>query len=402
MLYDILSPLIFFISLGGIILIVGRVVIRMRRSELQTNIKSSVAAGPSPVSTMWQPGSRDVAQLLKPTQKSVHALRSRFGLLLHAVSQTRTGIRAWRVARAEQKARQQAEKEKAAAQTTAVSPVAPAVPSREATGIVVQPTPSQLSRLKFWQRSTTPESIVKAAPTLVSSQPQREVNRRRTSPNVSIPSGTVVTSQAMTSLPKPVAVAPTPKAQALVSKPAEAPITATAATDRHFARSLLRRVQGKQHPAPAMLQAAAEQLHEQHFQAAEDMLIPYIVKHPKDTAAYMLLGQAALGREAWEEAMEIFEQIIKWNRKQAGAYAGLGQAAYRAGRFTRAIEALQRAHDADPLNRLVLEQLLSIAKKMDNPALQHSIRTKLETLATPTGTAATKKHAPSERIGVEK
>ena len=126
------------------------------------------------------------------------------------------------------------------------------------------------------------------------------------------------------------------------------------------------------------LEQAQQALAANDCQLAEDVLVAHIVKHTKDTDAYMLLGQAAMQRQNWQEAMEIYEQVVRWNSNQQGVMAALGGAAYKAGRYTKALEMLQRAHELDPDNRVILEQLLGIAQKLDNPALCHSIEEKLE------------------------
>lgn len=125
---------------------------------------------------------------------------------------------------------------------------------------------------------------------------------------------------------------------------------------------------------------AQESIQKGEYQAAEDILVPHIIKHTKDTKAYMLLGRVALAKQEWNEAMEIFKQAIRINSDTPGSYAGLGFAALKAGRYTRALEALQRAHDADPENVKVLHNLLHIAQRMDNRVLQHSVLERLSKL----------------------
>ncbi len=125
------------------------------------------------------------------------------------------------------------------------------------------------------------------------------------------------------------------------------------------------------------LQRALQALQEKNYQHAEDILVDHIVHHTKDTKAYMLLGRVASARADWQEAMEIYEQVVRWHPEEPGAQAGLGIAAYNCGRYSKALQALQRAHEEDPTNLVVLNDLLGIAQKMDNPALQRSIQTKL-------------------------
>lgn len=139
----------------------------------------------------------------------------------------------------------------------------------------------------------------------------------------------------------------------------------------------------KKKPKLSPLQRAQAALHDKDWQHAEDILVDYIVHHTKDTKAYMLLGRIATAKANWPEAMEIYEQVVSLRPSEPGAQAGLGTAAYNCGRYAKALAALQRAHEADPTNMAVLKNLLDIAHKMDNPALQHSIDVKLQDLSNP-------------------
>jgi tetratricopeptide (TPR) repeat protein len=134
------------------------------------------------------------------------------------------------------------------------------------------------------------------------------------------------------------------------------------------------------------LQRAQVALDSREYQHAEDILVDYIVQHTKDTKAYMLLGNIAMARSEWAECVEIFEQVMRLRPEEPGAQAGLGIAAYNLGRYAKALPALQRAHEEDPTNLTVLNDLLAIAKRMDNAALQHSIQVKLEGLETSAAT----------------
>jgi len=136
----------------------------------------------------------------------------------------------------------------------------------------------------------------------------------------------------------------------------------------------------KKKPKISVLEQAQQALSDAQYEQAEQILVPYIFSHTKDTAAYMLLGRVAVARMQWEEAVEIFEQVVKRDSKEPQAWALLGEAAYKSGHFTRALQALQRAHEADPTDIQVLENLLAIARKMDNRGLQASIREKLSAL----------------------
>lgn len=379
MLYDILSPLIFFASLGGILLIVGRVVIRIRREQLSTNIQSVAAHTPSAHTSLWQPASKEVTQLLQPTQKSVHAMRSRFAQVSQMVRQTKDTLGTWRTRRREAKAAARAALPTAPPPAAAIPPdvlqsQAPTITAPPRRGLRGRFASLKLRRRRTQLPPAAPREEILLSVAADSTPPLAPAATPVSPPEVATPPLAAVEPQPASPVtPPPKAEVPTP---APVSE--KTSVVASAATSQSLASSLLRRVQGKGRHQPEVLRTAEAELENHDFQAAEDRLVPYIVKHPKDTTAYMLLGQAAMGREAWEEAMEIFEQVVTWNRKQAGAYANLGLAAYRAGRFTKALQALQRSLDSDPYNQEVLAALLSIAEKMDNPALQHSIREKIE------------------------
>lgn len=148
------------------------------------------------------------------------------------------------------------------------------------------------------------------------------------------------------------------------------------------------RVVKRQAPAPKVAPAGIASALDQanvaiaaaQYQRAEEILVSYIVDHTRDVRAYMLLGQAAAGRKNWLEAMEIFEQVTRLNAQEPGVWSALGEAALASGKFTKALEALQRAHDADRGNVTVLRQLLAIAQRMDNRVLRESVQEELTVL----------------------
>ena len=76
MLYDILSPLVFLGSLGGIILVVSRIGLRVRREQIEYVIKRETSTTVNP------------DQILRPNQKSVQAFKSRIGLMKQTATQT--------------------------------------------------------------------------------------------------------------------------------------------------------------------------------------------------------------------------------------------------------------------------------------------------------------------------
>jgi len=126
-------------------------------------------------------------------------------------------------------------------------------------------------------------------------------------------------------------------------------------------------------PKPSIFEQVNDAITSGQLEQAEEMLIPYIVKHTKDKEAYMLLGRVAIAKGAWEEAMEVFQQVVRLDPNLTDAQAGLGYAALQQGKFSIALQALQRAHKADPENVQIVEQLLNIARRLDNKILQKSM-----------------------------
>ncbi len=134
----------------------------------------------------------------------------------------------------------------------------------------------------------------------------------------------------------------------------------------------------KEEKQETSIEKAKKALKKARYFDVEDTLIPFIVKHPRDARAYMILGRAAMGREAWDEAVEAFEQVVRINPETKNCYAELGYAVYKAGKITKAIEFLQKAHSADPQNIKIIRQLLEIAQRMDNVPMQKTLKEELE------------------------
>ena len=137
------------------------------------------------------------------------------------------------------------------------------------------------------------------------------------------------------------------------------------------------RLRKSEEPKPTIIQSAQDAVAEGQFDKAEEILIPHLMKHPKDTKAYMVLGTIAIENQNWDEAIQIFEQIIKINPEEPDAQAGLGYSAMQNGRYSISLRALQRAHESDPQNIKILEQLLNIAKRLDNKIVQKSVLSQL-------------------------
>lgn len=137
----------------------------------------------------------------------------------------------------------------------------------------------------------------------------------------------------------------------------------------------------QKHQKHSPIQEARSALEHSNLDEAEDVLVPYIIRHAHDSAAYLLLGGVAERRGDWQEAVEIYQQVLKINRSQHGVRAALGHAAFKAGKLTLALQSLQKAHDEDPTNILILEELLKIAQRMDNRVLKQSFEQKIASLS---------------------
>jgi TolA-binding protein len=341
MLYDIVPPLVFFGALGGIVVILSRIVKRMRRAELSVSIDAAAREDVSTAAVTLQPpqsrirlmGSRSrlLAANLKKTKSELAVGSKTVGRHLRPTKWFRGifAIFAWpvRAVRARRQGRIVLEQG----------------PVTEETGAAVSPSPQE-----------PPAPATPVVPTMVR-LPQASAHSKIRLRKVE----TKATAQ-----------------EVQEKKQQEA--------EEHFgAQKVFHPSFFKKTPKVSELEQARVALESANYEQAEEILVPYIFKHTKDTAAYMLLGQVAMSREAWAEAMEIFEQVIKQDPQHPGGYAQFGIAAYRAGKITKALQALQRARDVEPGNQEVLQQLLIIAQRMDNRALQHSIEEEMETLETP-------------------
>ncbi|OGY31538.1 MAG: hypothetical protein A3C02_02350 [Candidatus Andersenbacteria bacterium RIFCSPHIGHO2_02_FULL_45_11] len=312
MLYDVLPPLALFISFGGIIVLVSRVVLRLRNTQLTQQIHAEVAAGaPVHEESLLGPGTKGV-QLVK--NRLVHAAHS----VKNSAVQIRDAARTIEMPRAGLK-----EKIAAFAQKGKESAVAFG-------GNIGKRIPDARNRIAKLRQDIA-KSSSEQAPIGVVTPAIRLV--RHTSPDTE-----------------------KPEKVSLMSKIARRDIPETP------------------------LEKAANEIANKHFDTAEDILVPYIMKHASDPKAYVLLGNAAIGRQSWEEAMEIFQQVIKLDNSICEAYAQLGHAALNAGRFTQAIEALQHVRNVDAKNIQAREELLFIAQRMDNKVVEKGVAEELEEL----------------------
>lgn len=119
--------------------------------------------------------------------------------------------------------------------------------------------------------------------------------------------------------------------------------------------------------------AASTALNEHNYDEVIAVLLPYLVSHPHDLEAYMILGRAALDKEAWHEALAVFSEIAQRNPQQPWVWALYGYAALQLGQISLALPALQRARAESPDNQVILECLRTIAQRIDSSALRDSV-----------------------------
>lgn len=374
MLYNVLPPLIFFLSFAGIIVVVSRVVMRSRRETFSHSMRVQATSN----SAVMPEG------LLNPGVSNV-LLKSRLGLLLSSLKNTGAATKSYFVNRAERKALRWAEKQAAKEAKLAEAPVMieekeelptrgislPGASWREKAFAKIKDSTKGLN--EALQKVTLPAAVlsrgsardlggteIKTASVPLQQLP--EATPTKPSPQIRIIR--VDTQHADSSK--------TSHGQASAKSEDEVKLTEAKPEGRFIAR--LRKAQP---PQATILEQVSDAIGAGQLEQAEEMLIPYIVKHTKDCQAYMLLGKVAIAKGAWNEAMEVFQQVIHLDPEVIDAQASLGYAALQQGKFTIALQALQRAHSADPENVQILEQLLNIACRLDNKVLQKSVLAQL-------------------------
>jgi tetratricopeptide (TPR) repeat protein len=335
MLYDVLPPLVFFGSLGGIILIVFRVVLRIRKEQFASNVQAAMhRTGPNHTVK-----SEDLAKIIGPNNKSVQVIRNRVALIIHNARSSATQLTELVQWRARQKeiplqGGQFDRRQKILAAGQSFVTRAQHLSRRG--HLVLAHRARALKDKVAWRRRDAAEPGGMTAQT-IKKRPQLSI--METAPDTRLD-------------------------RVAENEPGLA------------GREKATKMFGRKRHRPALTQAR-EALNAADYAKAESVLVPYLAKHPKETTAYMLLGEAAMVRRDWDEAMEIFEQVIRLNPRVRGSFAALGRAAFEAGKFTRAIEALQRAHDAAPRDVGIINRLIKIASRMDNVPMQKSLRQEL-------------------------
>ncbi len=378
MLYDILPPIVFFASLGGVVFITSRVVARLRRQRTVAPANMARSA-------------RNLAALVGPSQKSVHVIGSRLALainllnkLLLKAKQVALSARGWpsglvrltkrlrpRGFSVPVPARLRRRREKTTPVTESVTKPKKEEgksPSIARASAAVFPLPGHWRSIRRGvsagsQKIKGAVSSIAAQAPLRKAKPVLRLTSRKTGGGAE-PDSKVIGTQPEVS----------PAADATSLRSGRRAVSARVSLDK----ILSSKQRDKKKASP--LKNARRYIKACRYASAEKTLVPFLVKNPRHARAYMLLGQAALGRQNWEEAAEIFEQVVTIAPDTKDCYTCLGYAHYKAGNLTKAMETLKIAHDADPDNVVIIKRLLAIARCMDNAPLQHSLSARLKEL----------------------
>jgi len=354
MLYDILPPTVFMLSLGGIVVLLSRVVVRMQRAEVHASVRTA-AEVPTSTGSVLRPAQKSVQAATNRAGHAVGLLRRSAGAATGAVRERVAQAKDWRTTRAEAKQVPVDARPDISELRTDRSDAAREPQVVEPAGGRAAALKDRLSGAAAAARSRVGEKVSASATAI------RERRERKRQEAAVVEEAAAVVQE-----------------QAASDAPVKSVVTTRIVTEPEVEEKPKRRrgLMKKVSPVDAATAAIAKQ----EYQKAEDVLVAHIVKNPKDTAAYMLLGEAAVGRDDWAGAIEIYSQVANWEPDRPGVQAQLGSAAYQAGKFTQALQALQRAHEIDPTNREILADLLSIAQKMDSPALTSSFTEKIAAL----------------------
>jgi len=385
MLYNILPPIIFFTSLGGIILVTSRVIARIRNQQVTNDIKQAVAE----ISDGSTKKAKSIANVIGPNQKSVQFIRNRLSLfsgsIRDSVVSARTELDYKRKARSERKlesikVKQQAQEPVAPIEGRQGSPDSIRVPNSPLRnkayklGLLVQNVATQsASKVSRFSKTSLAglQDLRRKRRETKEAQQEAQFEVQEISEEQSIESEPQSRSDVINH-----AARPKPSVSLSISDHHEDSLESQ---EPSIANNRSKSPQPS-NSSISIIQQASTALADNEYEKVEDIIVPYLAEHPQSTQGYMLLGKAATGRKSWEEAVEIFEQVKSIDPTTKGCYAALGQASFEAGKFTKAIEALQRAHDEEPDNIMVIECLLTIAQRMDNATMQRSLTEELAEL----------------------
>ncbi len=350
MLYDVLPPLLLFVSFGGIIVVVSRVVLRMRNQQFSEEIQAEVDST-KPIHEESLLGPRQAGVMLMGNRLKHMAMSTKSGVAgaFGAAGRAVTSLRTRRQERKQEKQDLATASEEA---SVAGQVQMPETGLRDRIAVLAQRGKEGLSSLQQEIASRVPD------PKTVGERFASVKNR--------------VTTRRPVAVEEEVAPKSSPVIRLVRHNPAE-----EQPKEEKQKQGIMSQILKREKEVGAIAQAEAA-IANKNFDAAEDVLVPHIMKHAGDTKAYMLLGKSAIGKEAWDEAMEIFQQVIKLDDTLVEAYANLGHAALNAGKFTLAIQSLQHARDMDASNVQIREELLFIARRMDNKVVEKGV---LEELA---------------------
>jgi tetratricopeptide (TPR) repeat protein len=328
MLYSLLPPLIFFGSLSGVIAIIARVMLRLRHTH---QYEEAIAQA-------RQETSERIADLT-PEQKHLDIKKNRFMLVREELKNL--GNRSRKVFSHLRLKRLSIRRVKEGGQAAHQA-------GRDS-------FKAALTKVKTFTDSSSTVIKNTAVPLVKSALPNRRIRLRRIDRTVA-PAGAPTT--------------PTiPPAEPAVAAPTTPLMPAI------FSVEIKNEFENN-----TALNAATQALAAAQYAECERIVVPYIVEHARDVRAYLLLGQVAVAKEQWEEATEVFQQVLTLDPDNVEAQAALGYASLRAGHLTQALKMLQRAHEKDPANSGILQNLLIIARRLDNTGLQSSIQAKLAAL----------------------
>lgn len=346
MLYDILPPILLLFSFAGVIVVVSRTMIRVRAHEVSAEIQASVMSD-EPV---------HAASIIGPNKENVHIVRNR---LVHAFQIMGKSIRGIGPAIA---ARMHTMKENRKQQK---------IEKQEAKMKVVEQ--KELPKEEKKQKSEVRAKGIQLPEVSIQEHMENFASKGR---EAFAKIGSGMQSARAKMIARIPARAPQQQAPAIASPIIRLVHQEPAAEQKKGIVAQMMQRSKEETP----LEKALRMIEENNFDEAEDILIPYIMKHASDTKAYMLLGKAAVGKGSWEDAMEIFQQVVKMNNNEEGVHAQLGHAAIQVGKFTLAMQELQRARDNDPENIGIREDLLFIARRMDNKVLEKGVLEELAAL----------------------
>lgn len=381
MLYDILPPIFLFSSLGGIILTVSRITLRVRRQQFP----DSRPAQPQDITV-------DEDQIFKPEKRGISIFKNRLAYVPHLVRQTKNQSTSFlkdkkaamgsiKIGRRRHQEQDEKAQEGDDYPAGAISPVTAVQPSDDAS----QEQNITMPRSAWRERINSVTKVKGLGATLLTKAQNVRPRRGRKSALPQEGEGdsdsTTLTEETLATATEELSSDKPQPAHRITLRRTRTPIDEK--PSKASKATVISRLRGSAASKPTgktILDQASEAIASAKYNRAEDILLPYIIKHARDAQAYMLLGQTALGQRDWSEAIEIFQQVLKINPVEPGAHAALGYAALKAGRFTLALQTLQRAHEQDPQDLEVLKQLLRIAQRMDNSVLKRSVSEKITAL----------------------